>query len=316
MAEIRFDASGEALLLLGTHSHGQGHDTAFRQVIRHFLGIDPYRVRIIYGDTDQIYFGTGTFGSRSLGVIGEALQRASQTIIEKGKLIASHILETSVSDIEFIAGRFTVAGTDRAVDVTTVAKTSFNTRFIPRDMEPGLSARAIITPAGATYPNGCHICEVEIDPDTGIVEIVRYAVVDDVGRVVNPLLLKGQLHGGVVQGAGQALYESISYDSDNGQLLSGSFMDYCMPRAADFPFFAVGSNEVLTTVNPLGVKGAGEAGTVGALPAVMNAINDALAPLGIRHFEMPATPERLWRAIRDAQSNSSRRSGALPSGPE
>jgi aerobic carbon-monoxide dehydrogenase large subunit len=171
-------------------------------------------------------------------------------------------------------------------------------------MEPGLSARAIITPAGATYPNGCHICEVEIDPDTGIAEISRYAVVDDVGRVVNPLLLKGQLHGGVVQGAGQALYEIINYDSDNGQLLSGSFMDYCMPRAADFPFFAVASNEVLTKANPLGVKGAGEAGTVGALPAVMNAINDALAPLGIRHFEMPATPERLWRVIRDAQSKS------------
>ena len=315
MAEIRFDLSGEALLLLGTHSHGQGHDTAFRQVIRHFLGIGPDRVRIIYGDTDQIYFGTGTFGSRSLGVIGEALQRASQVIIEKGKLIASHILETSVSDIEFIAGRFTVAGTDRAVDVATVAKTSFNTRFIPRDMEPGFSARAIITPAGATYPNGCHICEVEIDPDTGIAEISRYAVVDDVGRVVNPLLLKGQLHGGIVQGAGQALYEIINYDSDNGQLLSGSFMDYCMPRAADFPFLAVASNEVLTKANPLGVKGAGEAGTVGALPAVMNAINDALAPLGIRHFEMPATPERLWRVIRDAQSKKSKKSAVLQSGP-
>jgi aerobic carbon-monoxide dehydrogenase large subunit len=182
-------------------------------------------------------------------------------------------------------------------------------------MEPGLSARAIITPAGATYPNGCHICEVEIDPDTGIVEIVRYAVVDDVGRVVNPLLLKGQLHGGIVQGAGQALYEIINYDSDSGQLLSGSFMDYCMPRAADFPLFAVGSNEVLTNANPLGVKGAGEAGTVGALPAVMNAVNDALAPLGIRHFEMPATPERLWRVISDAQSNKSTRSAAPTNGP-
>ena len=157
--------------------------------------------------------------------------------------------------------------------------------------------------------------EVKIDPDTGIVEIVRYAVVDDVGRVVNPLLLKGQLHGGIVQGAGQALYEIINYDSDNGQLLSGSFMDYCMPRAADFPFFAVASNEVLTKANPLGVKGAGEAGTVGALPAVMNAINDALAPLGIRHFEMPATPERLWRVIRDAQSKKSKKSAVLRSGP-
>ena len=174
-------------------------------------------------------------------------------------------------------------------------------------MEPGLGARAIITPAGATYPNGCHICEVEIDPDTGIVGISRYAVVDDVGRVINPLLLKGQLHGGIAQGAGQALYEIINYDSGNGQLLCGSFMDYCMPRAADFPCSRSPATRSSPTANPLGVKGAGEAGTVGALPAVMNAINDALAPLGIRHFEMPATPERLWRAIRDAQGGKSKK---------
>jgi carbon-monoxide dehydrogenase large subunit len=171
-------------------------------------------------------------------------------------------------------------------------------------MEPGLSASAVITPAGATYPNGCHICEVEIDPDTGVARISRYAVVDDVGRVVNPLLLKGQLHGGIAQGAGQALWETITYDTGNGQLLCGSFMDYSMPRADDLPSFEVASNEILTKANPLGIKGAGEAGTVGALPAVMNAINDALAPLGIRHFEMPATPERLWRAIRDAPRGS------------
>ena len=300
MAEIRFDSAGDALVLLGTHSHGQGHETAFRQLTRHFLGLEPDRVQIVYGDTDQIYFGTGTFGSRSLSVAGEALQRASEKIIEKAKLIASYILEAAVSDIDFTDGRFTVVGTDRAIDLAALAQTSFNTRVIPRDMEPGLSASAVITPAGATYPNGCHICEVEIDPDTGVARITRYAVVDDVGRVVNPLLLKGQLHGGIAQGAGQALWETIIYDTGNGQLLCGSLMDYAMPRADDLPSFEVASNEILTNANPLGIKGAGEAGTVGALPAVMNAINDALAPLGIRHFEMPATPERLWRAIRDA----------------
>jgi aerobic carbon-monoxide dehydrogenase large subunit len=300
-AEIRFDSTGDALVLLGSHSHGQGHETAFRQLTRHFLGLDPAHVRIAYGDTDQIYFGVGTFGSRTLSAAGEALQRASGKIIEKAKRLASHLLEAAISDIEFVDGSFTVAGTDRTIDLVTLAQTSFNTRVIPRDMEPGLSARAIITPAGATYPNGCHICEIEIDTETGVARITRYAVVDDVGRVVNPLLLKGQLHGGIVQGAGQALWERITYDSRDGQLLSGSFMDYAMPRASDLPFFEVASNEILTKANPLGIKGAGEAGTVGALPAVMNAINDALVPLGIRHFDMPATPERLWRAIRDAR---------------
>jgi aerobic carbon-monoxide dehydrogenase large subunit len=302
MAEIRFDACGDTQVLVGTHSHGQGHETAFRQVIRHFLGLDPERVRIVYGDTDQIYFGTGTFGSRSLSVASEALQRASEEIIDKGTRIAGHLLEAATADIEFADGRFTVAGTDRTVDLATVAQTSFNHRTLPSGVEPGLSARAVISPAGATYPNGCHVCEVEIDPETGAAWISRYVVVDDVGRVINPLLLKGQLHGGIAQGAGQAFWENIAYDRDSGQLLSGSFMDYCMPRAADVPAFMVASNEIATTANPLGVKGAGEAGTVGALPAVMNAINDALAPLGIRHFEMPATPERLWRAIRDVRS--------------
>jgi aerobic carbon-monoxide dehydrogenase large subunit len=299
-AEIRFDSAGDALIMLGSHSHGQGHETAFRQLAQHFLGLDPERVRIVYGDTDQIYFGFGTFGSRTLSAAGEALQRASLKVIEKAKAIASHLLEAAATDIEFADGNFTVSGTDRVVTLTAIAQTSFNAHVIPRDMEPGLSAKAAITPAGATYPNGCHVCEVEIDPETGIARVTRYAVVDDVGRVVNPLLLKGQLHGGIVQGIGQALCECISYDQENGQLLSGSFMDYAMPRAADLPFFEVASNEILTSANPLGIKGAGEAGTVGALPAVMDAINDALSPLGIRHFEMPATPERLWRAIREA----------------
>ncbi len=297
MAEIRFDAGGEATFLLGTHSHGQGHETVFRQLAAHIFNLAPERVRIVYGDTDQIYFGKGTFGSRSVGVGGAAVLRAAETIIAKGKLIAAHLLEAAVGDLSFGEGRFTVVGTDRAIGLDDVARAAFSPQALPPGIELGLSASAIITPPNATFPNGCHICEVEIDPDTGALTLTRYAVVDDVGRVVNPLLLDGQIHGGVAQGVGQALCERIVYDSESGQLLSGTFMDYAMPRADDLPSFAVGSNEIPTPNNPFGIKGAGEAGTVGALPAVMNAVNDALAPLGIRNFDMPASPERLWRAI-------------------
>ncbi len=295
--EIRFDASGGATFLLGTHSHGQGHETAFRQLAFHFLGLAPDQVTLIYGDTDKVFHGRGTFGSRSLSVGGAALKLAADRVIEKGKKIAGHLLEASALDIEFADGKFTVAGTDKSIDLIAVAKASYNMQRMPPEIEMGLSANAVYRPPAGTFPNGCHLCEVEIDPDTGAVRIVRYAVVDDVGVVVNPLLLKGQIHGGIAQGAGQALCENMVYDKESGQLLSGSFMDYCMPRAEDFPALAVGNNDVPAKNNPLGIKGAGEAGCVGALPAVMNAVNDALAPLGIRHFEMPATPERLWRAI-------------------
>ena len=299
--EIRFDATGNATVFAGTHSHGQGHETMYRQFAGEILGLPPERVRLINGDTDLVFHGRGTFGSRSASVGGAAFLGAAQKVIEKGKLIAGHLLEASALDIEFADGRFTVAGTDRSIDLVEVAKASFLAPRMPRDMELGLSANAVVTPPGPTFPNGFHACEVEIDPDTGIATITRYTVVDDVGRVVNPLLLKGQIHGGIAQGAGQALMENVVYDRDSGQLLTGSFMDYGLPRADDLPSFAVASNEVPTKNNPLGIKGAGEAGTVGALPAVMNAINDALAPLGIRHLDMPATPERLWRAIRDAK---------------
>jgi carbon-monoxide dehydrogenase large subunit len=299
--EIRFDPTGHATILAGTHSHGQGHETMYRQFAAHLLGLAPDRVRLLYGDTDLVFHGRGTFGSRSASTGGAAFLGAAQKIIEKGKLIAGHLLEASPLDIEFADGRFTVAGTDRGIELVEVAKASFVAQRLPRGMELGLDAQAVVTPPGATFPNGFHVAEVEIDPETGSLQIVRYAVVDDVGRVVNPLLLKGQIHGGIAQGAGQALAEQLIYDIASGQLLTGSFMDYPMPRAADFPFFAVGSNEVPARTNPLGIKGAGEAGTVGALPAVMNAVNDALAPLGIRHFDMPATPERLWRAISSAR---------------
>ncbi|HEX7969168.1 MAG TPA: xanthine dehydrogenase family protein molybdopterin-binding subunit, partial [Stellaceae bacterium] len=302
--EIRFDATGHATVLAGTHSHGQGHETMYRQFAGHVLGLPPERVRLAYGDTDLVFHGRGTFGSRSASVGGAAFLAAANKIIEKGKLIAGHLLEASALDIEFRDGRFTVAGTDRSIDLVEVAKTAFLSQRLPRGMELGLDAQAVVTPPGPTFPNGFHVCEVEIDPDTGVAEIVRYAVADDVGRVVNPLLLKGQIHGGIAQGAGQALFETMVYDEGSGQLLTGSFMDYCMPRADDLPLFAVVSNEVPARTNPLGIKGAGEAGTVGALPAVMNAVNDALASLGIRHFDMPATPERLWRAIREARART------------
>jgi aerobic carbon-monoxide dehydrogenase large subunit len=300
--EVRFDPTGHATVLAGTHSHGQGHETMYRQFAGHLLGLPPDRVRVLYGDTDVVFHGRGTFGSRSASVGGAAFVAAARKIIEKGKLIAGHLLEASALDIEFVDGRFTVGGTDRSIGLAEVAVASFIPQRVPRGLELGLDAQAVVAPPGPTFPNGCHACEVEIDPDTGAVRIVRYAVVDDVGRVVNPLLLKGQIHGGIAQGAGQALCEALCYDGGSGQLLTGSFMDYAMARADDLPCFAVGSNEVAARTNPLGIKGAGEAGTVGALPAVLNAVNDALAPLGIRHFDMPATPERVWRAIRDAKA--------------
>jgi carbon-monoxide dehydrogenase large subunit len=299
-AEIRFDPTGSATFFLGSHNHGQGHETTFRQIAYRVLGLHPDQINIVQGDTDKVFHGRGTFGSRSMSSGGAAVVRAAEKIIEKGKQIAAHLLETSAGDIEFAEGAFKVAGTDRTVSITEVAKASFAPGKLPREMEPGLGASAIVIPDGANFPNGFHVCEVEIDPESGSPKILRYTVVDDVGVTINPLLLKGQIHGGVAQGAGQALGESMVYDG-SGQLLTGSFMDYMMPRAHDFPHMEVASHEVPTKNNPLGVKGAGEAGCVGALPAVLNAINDALLPLGIRHFEMPATPSRLWQAIKEAR---------------
>jgi len=298
-AEIRFDASGSATVLMGSHNHGQGHETVFRQMAAEFLGLPFDKVRVTCGDTDAVYHGRGTFGSRTMAVGGTAFLEAARKVIERGKEIAAHLLEASALDIEFTDGRFTVAGTDRGIEITELAKTSFLLPKMPRGMELGLQGSAVIAPSGASFPNGCHICEVEIDPETGMVRLVAYSVVDDVGRVVNPLLLKGQIHGGIAQGAGQALLERIAFD-EAGQVLSGSFMDYGMPRADDFPSIRIASHDVPCKNNPLGVKGAGEAGTVGALPAVMSAVADALLPLGITDVEMPASPERIWRALQQA----------------
>jgi carbon-monoxide dehydrogenase large subunit len=298
-AEIRFDATGSATFLVGGHNHGQGHETTFRQIAHHALGLLPHQVNVVYGDTDKVFHGRGTFGSRTMASGGAAVVSAAGKVIEKGKLIAAHLLEAAAADIEFSAGAFRVAGTDRAIGIVEVARAAFMQARMPPGIELGLGASSIVVPDAANFPNGFHVCELAIDADTGATTILRYTVVDDVGVMINPLLLKGQVHGGIAQGVGQALGEAMVYDR-NGQLLSGSFMDYQMPRAEDFPSIAVGSHDVPTKANPLGVKGAGEAGCVGALPVVMNAINDALLPLGIRHFEMPATPSRLWQAIREA----------------
>ena len=303
-AAIHFESDGGVTVAMGTHSHGQGHETAFRQIASELLGLDFDQISIAYGDTDVVHHGKGTFGSRSISVGGVALQRAAEKIIDKAQRIAAHLLETAEADIRFDDGHFVVEGTDRSITLTDVAKAAYSAARLPTGMEIGLAENAIVLPPGPTYPNGCHVCEVEIDRDTGVVEIVNYVVVDDCGRMLNPMMVKGQVHGGIAQGAGQALMEEVVYDEDSGQLLTGSFMDYTMPRADNFPSFEVVGHEVPSANNPFGFKGAGEAGTVGALPAVMNAVCDALRPLGIRHFDMPATSQRIWQAIEDAQARN------------
>jgi carbon-monoxide dehydrogenase large subunit len=303
-AEIRFHPSGNATLLMGSKSTGQNHETTFKQVLNEKLGLDPNVVQYIDGDTDRVAFGIGTNGSRSTVIGGSALWMAADKIIAKGKRIAAHLLEAADADIEFNAdgGNFAVAGTDRRISLTDVAKASFQAARLPPGLEGGLYETGTFAPEDNTYPNGCHICEVEIDPDTGALDIVRYVVIDDVGTVVNPLGLKGQIHGGVAQGLGQALMEQVVYDRESGQNLTGSFMDYAMPRADTMPYMEITSNPVPTKRNPLGAKGAGEAGTVGALPAIVNAVIDALAPLGVKSLEMPATAQRIWQAMRDARA--------------
>jgi aerobic carbon-monoxide dehydrogenase large subunit len=299
-AEIRFSTDGTVSILMGTKSQGQGHETVYKQIVHERLGLDPARMRVIDGDTDRVAFGIGTMGSRSTVIGGSALFFAAEKIIEKATKIAAHMLEASDVDVEFADGAFTVAGTDRSVTLTEVAKASFTPARLPKGVEPGLFESATFAPDDDTYPNGSHVCEVEIDPETGETDLLGYWVVDDVGVMVNPVIVKGQIHGGIAQGVGQALGEQVAYDPESGQLLSGSFMDYRMPRAGDFPDIVIVANEVPTKRNPLGVKGAGEAGTVGALPATMNAVMNALAQVGVTDLDMPATPDRIWQAIRDA----------------
>ena len=300
-AEMRFDPSGTLTILVGTTPHGQGHETIYKQVVCGKLGLDPDLIRVIEGDTDKIAYGTGTGGSRSAAIGSGAVVQATDKVIAKTIKIAAHLLEASVEDITFEDGEFVITGTDRSMSFTDASVAAFNMENLPDGMEPGLSELATYTLDAGNFPNGCHVCEVEIDPETGMVELMQYKIVDDCGVELNPLLVKGQVHGGIAQGAGQALMENMVYDSETGQLLSGSFMDYAMPRADNFCDFDVGGHPVPTKSNILGVKGVGEAGTVGGLAAVMNAVNDALAGLGVEHLEMPATPERVWAAIRDAK---------------
>jgi carbon-monoxide dehydrogenase large subunit len=300
-AEIRFAPGGSATVLMGTKNQGQGHETTFKQILHERLGLDPGQVRYVDGDTDRVAFGMGTMGSRSTVIGGTALWIAADKVIAKGRKIAARMLEAAEEDVRFTDGRFSVVGTDRGVGLTEVARAAFVPSQLPPGLEPGLYETGTFVPPGDTWPNGCHVCEVEVDPDTGAVALAGYVVVDDVGTVINPLTLKGQIHGGVAQGVGQALMEQVVYDPDSGQLLTGSFMDYAMPRADTFCDIHVESQPVPTALNPLGAKGAGEAGTVGALPAVMNAVVDALAPLGVRALDMPATAERVWRAIQEAR---------------
>jgi carbon-monoxide dehydrogenase large subunit len=296
-AKVRFSHTGMVQVLTGTHSHGQGHETVFAQLIAEKLGVPIENVEVIHGDTEKTPVGMGTYGSRSMAVGGPAIVNACDKIIEKGKKIAAHLLEASEGDIEFKDGSFTVAGTDRSKSIGEVVFEAYVPHHLPYGLiEPGMEETAFYDPANFTYPAGCHVCEVEVDPDTGIVKIDRFVAVDDFGKVINPMIVEGQVHGGLVQGIGQALTEGCVYD-DNGQLLSASYMDYWMPKADDVPSFEVATMVTPCTHNSLGVKGCGEAGAIGSPPAVMNAVTDAI---GVP-ISMPATPEKVWRALQSRQ---------------
>ncbi len=301
-ATVRVNATGSVSVFTGSHSHGQGHETTFPQVVAEMLGIDESQVDIVHGDTSKIPMGMGTYGSRSIAVGGAAMVRATEKIIAKAKKIAAHLLEAGEEDIEFTDGQFSVAGTDKSVawgDVTLAAYVPHN--YPLEDLEPGLEETSFYDPANFTYPAGAYACEVEVDPETGKVDVMSFAAADDFGNVINPMIVEGQVHGGIGQGIGQALLETCVYDED-GQLLTGSYMDYAMPRADDLPSYTVDhSCQTPCTHNPLGVKGCGEAGAIGSPPALVNAVVDALCDLGVKHIDMPLTPARVWSAIQAAK---------------
>lgn len=298
---VRVNPTGSVTVFTGSHSHGQGHETTFAQLVTEALGVDIDSVEVVHGDTGRIPFGMGTYGSRSLAVGGMALNAALDKIRIKAKRIAAHLLEASDEDIEFVNGNLTVVGTDRSVSFGDVALSAYVPHNYPLDeLEPGLEETAFYDPKNFTFPSGCHVCEVEIDEDTGAVQVVRFVAADDFGRIINPMIVEGQVQGGVTQGIGQALYEQCIYDRDSGQLLTGSLMDYCLPKADHLPNFEVATNVTLCTHNALGVKGCGEAGTIGATPAVINAVVDALSDMNVEDIAMPATPERVWRAMQAA----------------
>jgi carbon-monoxide dehydrogenase large subunit len=297
-AAVRVHPTGSVTILTGSHSHGQGHETTFAQLVADGLGIPMESIEIVHGDTNKIPYGMGTYGSRSLAVGGTAIIKAMDKIIAKGKKIAAHLLEAAEADIEFKDGQFSVAGTDRSKSFGEIALTAYVPHNFPHEeLEPGLDETAFYDPKNFTFPSGAYVAEIEIDPDTGRLEIVNFNASDDFGRIINPMIVSGQVHGGLAQGIGQALLEGCVYDKASGQLLTASYMDYAMPRADDLPSFALSTHVTLCTHNPLGVKGCGEAGAIGAPAAISNAIVDALRSYGVRHVEMPATPEKLWRAI-------------------
>ncbi|WP_137177810.1 xanthine dehydrogenase family protein molybdopterin-binding subunit [Roseomonas sp. AR75] len=294
---IRVHPTGSVTVLTGTHSHGQGHETTLAQLVADRLGVPIANVDIVHGDTAKVPFGMGTYGSRSLAVGGSAMFKAMDKIIAKGKRIAAHLMEASVEDVEFDRGTFRVAGTDKTKTLTDISLAAYVPHNYPiEEIEPGLEETAFYDPKNFTYPGGCHIAEVEIDTETGKVSMVNFTAVDDVGRVINPMIVEGQVQGGVAQGIGQALLESAVYDAD-GQLISGSMMDYTMPRADDLAPVSVATHTTLCTHNPLGVKGCGEVGAIGSPPAVINAVVDALKEYGVKHIEMPATPAKIWNII-------------------
>jgi len=301
--QVRVNPTGGVTIFTGSHSHGQGHETTFAQIVASKLGIDIANVEVVHGDTGRVAFGMGTYGSRSLAVGGTAIVKALDKIVAKGKKIAAHLLEAAESDIEFKDGKFTVAGTDRSKAFAEVSLAAYVPHNYPLDkLEPGLDETAFYDPTNFTYPAGTHICEVEIDPETGVVKVVNFSACDDFGNIINPMIVAGQVHGGLTQGIGQALLESCVYDADSGQLLTGSYMDYAMPRADDVPSFNVSTKVTPCTHNPLGAKGCGEAGAIGAPAAMMNAVHDALLAVGVKGIDMPASPHRVWQAIQSARA--------------
>jgi len=301
VGEVRVNPTGSVTVFTGSHSHGQGHETTFAQVVAERLGTGVDNVDVVHGDTGRVPFGMGTYGSRSISVGGAAIARAMDKIVDKATKIAAHLLEASEADIEFKDGQFTIKGTDKSVGFGDVALAAYVPHNYPLDkLEPGLNETAFYDPTNFTYPAGTYICEVEVDPDTGDVKIDSFTAVDDFGTIINPMIVEGQVHGGLAQGIGQALLERAVYDDETGQLLSGSYMDYAMPRADNLPSFQVDTVCTPCTHNPLGTKGCGEAGAIGSPPAVMNAVLDALRERGVDHLDMPATPERVWRAMQSA----------------
>jgi aerobic carbon-monoxide dehydrogenase large subunit len=302
MGGIRFEADGTVTIITGCMDDGQGHATPFAQVLAQRLGLPVERIRLLQGDSDELLVGGGTGGSKAIMHSGTAIVEAAGKVIEQGKQAASHVLEAAIADIEFTQGRFVIAGTDRSIGILELAEKLRSGVSLPEGTPTTLDVRHVSDgPGAATFPNGCHVCEIELDPHTGLMEVVRYLSVNDFGTVINPMIVEGQMHGGVVQGIGQALMELTVYD-DDGQLLTGSYMDYALPRAPDCPPMTVVHHPVPATTNVLGVKGCGEAGCAGALTCVMNAVADALSEFGIHHLDMPATPYRVWQAIKDAST--------------